>query len=136
MVVTVSNISDVPSVSISGPASLTSFAPQSFSLSAFGSVSSCASSKYLSYSWSVYQNLVYNSSLVSISKNPSQLLLNKYTLVPGNTYLKVVTVTTPSGYTASASVNVFVAHDVLVAKIAGGLLLLLLLCVAIGKILN
>jgi len=60
-------------------------------------------------------------SIVTTSKNPTTLLLPRYSLMTGFTYRFVVTVTVATGDFASSLVSAYVQHNSISATISGGL---------------
>jgi hypothetical protein len=89
-------------------------------VTAQGSVSSCASSSALYYSWKFFDNLIFAPSIVSASADNRKLLLPGYTLQAGHTYQCRVTVQTDSGSSASATLSVFVQAQGIATVVAGG----------------
>ena len=118
----------IPQVVLLTPSQFSVLSSQSFSLSASAS-SSCGSSQPLTYSWNVSDssiqlnsgtvhtlNLYVNSGKHSRYKSILTQILG--TLKPGNSYIFTFTATDTAS--SSASVNVVVQYDSLVAIIAGG----------------
>ena len=116
---------NIPTVNIIGPSYVITTAGAVFYMTAQGTVSSCATSQFLSYSWRVFKNNLLDNKLVTTSKDPKKLVLPAYSLEAGQTYQMFVAVQTAPdefGKVSSASTfsTVYVARSTVTAKIAGG----------------
>ena len=116
---TVSSTTDTPSVNILGERSRTIRVHQRLELSAEGSVSGCASSNTLTYSWEIYRNFLLRS-LTSESKDPRKLVISAYNLKSGVTYQCKVSVKSESGSSSFAVVDVYVEPGPIRMEVSGG----------------
>jgi hypothetical protein len=102
-VVEISANPNIPSLSVYGPRSILRFQELSLEASAF--LSSCEgrqpSSIGLTYSWTVYQSGLLQSSLTSVSNVPELFVLPSFSLSVNSVYKVNVTVTTSKGLSAS-----------------------------------
>lgn len=123
--VLVSADASIPTLSIAGAKTVSTFRPQSLSLFALAVPSSCSanSTSNLIYSWSVYQGATFDRTLVSRSLDPRFFNLATYTLDILTSYLVQVKLSLPSNptsYIASAQVTVVVGQSGVTASLIGG----------------
>ena len=123
-VVTVAQQS-VPLVNVIGEAKRSMLRSESLSLFAEGTAAACEGEepKIIAkekYAWSVTQDGVEVTSVVSTSVDKRYFRLNAYTLKPGSIYLFTVLVTDSMGLTNEASVEVEIDFGSLVAVVSGG----------------
>ena len=118
-VVTVSSSTDTPVVNILGASSRIIRVYDRLELSATGSVSGCASSNTLIYSWEVYRNYVLRP-ITSDSKDPRKLVVKEYDLKSGVVYQCKVTAKTASSSSSFAVVDVYVEPGPIQMEVSGG----------------
>jgi len=88
---------------------------------ALGSVSSCASSSLLTYSYMVYRSNIYEPNLQSESKDTRRLTLSSWKLTIGETYQIQVTATAVTGDSSQFISQIYVMHGNVEAVISGAL---------------
>jgi len=88
---------------------------------ALGSVSSCASSSLLTYSYMIYRSNIYEPNLQSESKDTRRFTLSSWKLTIGETYQIQVTATAVTGDTSQFISQVYVMHGNVEAVISGAL---------------
>ena len=88
---------------------------------ASGSVSSCATSSLLTYSFKVYKNNIYDPNLQSESKDTRRFVLSPWKLVIDETYQIQAIATSVTGDTSQFISQVFIMHGNVKAFISGAL---------------
>eukprot|EP01034_Spumella_vulgaris_P023295 gene23295-29507_t len=114
-----------PTLSILG-STIVSIKPSAvLNIYASASLSSCALTKSVTYSWQLKLNNVVQTAIVSTSKDSKTYQLNGYSLTSQNVYEAVVTATVPAvgsyaAASASASVTIQVTKGNVVGVVIGG----------------
>lgn len=113
-------ISDLmkPSVHLIGGKYQTILASLPLSIRSDASVSGCATSMTLKYSWTVQLNGV-STGLSSVSPDPTTFSLPSYTLSAEKTYSVMLTVAAGTS-SSSATVNIYIPHGLVTAAVLGG----------------
>ena len=122
--VEVTSVAKQPVVSIVGAKKLSKFRSDKISLFAAGKVPVCdgvadSNAYSITYTWKVYIGSVYQSTIVSESKDPRYFKLSAYTL-NSNTVYSVFVTADLDGATAKSSVTIEVGSAGVVASILGG----------------
>ncbi|CAM9398178.1 unnamed protein product, partial [Ectocarpus fasciculatus] len=119
--VVVSANANLPTVSLTGVTSMLRYQPVTFygSAAVAGCNGAASTTTGLSYAFQLYQGTSLQS-IPSVSNNPNFFKLNAFTLQPNTAYHLVVTVTSPSGVSNSASHRFSVGRSKTKALIAQG----------------
>ena len=120
--VTVSGRTVQPSVLISNAASTYIYRSGQLSVFAVGTVSSCgiSASPVLAYRWYLYTDGLLMTSPLSVAVDPKHFLLQPYSLQASSSYTLAVVATSPSGASASSSMQIVVGRTGVAALIASG----------------
>ena len=89
-------------------------------LSVTSTLSSCTQEIELSFHWQIFHDYLPVSFMTSASNDPRKFMLLPYQLQTNNLYTIMVTVSMPSGISASATCEVFVSSGGVYAVILGG----------------
>ena len=112
---------NIPSVVILGPSFIKIRVDEFLSVIASGSISSCATSSLLTYSFELFKNNVYDPNLQSESKDTRRFVLSPWKLTIDETYQIQVTATSVTGDTSQVINQVYVMHGNVKAFISGAL---------------
>ena len=110
-VVTRSNSANIPNVVILGDPMVKVTAGSVVSLSALGTVSSCAESQTLTYSWEVFCETKKKGNLTSTDPDPRKFRLKAYSLEVGKQYIVRVTATASTKDFARDEITISVIPD-------------------------
>jgi hypothetical protein len=107
-----------PSLHLMGGSYQTALASSSLSLHSAASMSGCASTTALKYSWAVELNGI-STGFSSVSSDPTVFSLLPYTLTADKTYSVKLTASAGTS-SSSATVNMYVPHGEVTAAVLGG----------------
>ena len=114
----------VPNIAVPGGSYQSITRKSLLTISSTASVAQCAGGRSiysLSYSWSIFQGNVQSLSVVSISKDPTKLIVAPYSLISSNYYsIKLTVVIKETFQSATITTSVFVQPGDIVPVIAGG----------------
>jgi sugar lactone lactonase YvrE len=107
-----------PSLNLIGATYQTTLASSTLLLHSDASLSGCASTMALKYSWAVQLNGI-STGLSSVSPDPTVFSLRPYTLTADKTYSVKLTASAGTS-SSSATVNMYVPHGAVTAAVVGG----------------
>ena len=112
---------NIPNVVILGPSFFQIRVDEYLNIVALGSVSSCATSSLLTYSFKVFKSSIYDPNLQSESKDTRRFVLSPWKLTIDETYQIQVTATSVTGDTSQFISQVYIMRGNVKAVISGAL---------------